>query len=170
MASSLLWRALAWILSRPAIAAWLIARAHRTPYWHIPEDGSYMERYWLFNPYAIDEKCPLRRFKWCPISVRLHVIKRPDRDRHLHDHPWNARTIILRGGYTEQREDGDWHVRLPGDTATLRFGEFHRIAALYPDATTLFITGRKRGTWGFKVDGAKVPHREYLGYASGSES
>jgi hypothetical protein len=30
-------------------------------------------------------------------------------------------------------------------------------------ATTLFITGKYRGTWGFLVDGVKVPWREYLG-------
>jgi hypothetical protein len=28
---------------------------------------------------------------------------------------------------------------------------------------TLFITWRYQGTWGFDVDGSKVPWREYLG-------
>lgn len=39
---------LAWLLSRPTVADWLIRRAMRTPYIHI--DG-YMSRWWLFNPY-----------------------------------------------------------------------------------------------------------------------
>ena len=31
----------------------------------------------------------------------------------------------------------------------------------FAGALTLFITGRYRGPWGFWVDGAKVPWREY---------
>jgi hypothetical protein len=56
------------------------------------------------------------------------------------------------------------HLRVPGDTARLMFGEYHRIAQISDGGVwTLFITGRNRGTWGFMVDGKKVPWREYLG-------
>jgi hypothetical protein len=153
-----LWRLVAWIVSRPLVADWLIERAQRTPYTDIHgKDGSlYMQRWWLFNPYF--PVTYLRQFEWFPISVRLHHIVRPDDDRHLHDHPWNCRTIILRGGYCEQREDKH-HLRMRGDTATIAHNEFHRIRHVYMDgAWTLFITGRKRGSWGFKM-----PWREYLG-------
>jgi hypothetical protein len=33
-------------------------------------------------------------------------------------------------------------------------------------AWTLFFTWRYQGTWGFLVDGAKVPWRKYLGLES----
>jgi hypothetical protein len=186
--SAIFWRACARFLSRPAVVDWLIRRAARTPYVHItgPDDSMYMERYWLFNPYpSSDEKqaavdAGLEEPKnWFPISVRLHRIMRPDGDRHLHDHPWNARTIILRGGYAEVRPipsnrhealtglpppDGAIFIRCPGDTATLNFGEYHRITSVTDDGVwTLFITGKYRGTWGFNVKGVKVPWRQYLG-------
>lgn len=162
--TELLWRVLAWCLSREPVANWLIRRAQRTPYTNITSaDGRevYMARWWLFNPYPAESSGARRRF---PISVRVHHIRRPDHDRHLHDHPWNARTIILRGGYMERREGGELRVMGRGSTAALRFGEYHRIASLDPvdGAVTLFITGKYRGTWGFLVNGEKVPYRHYL--------
>lgn len=150
-------------LARPAVAAWLIARAQRTPYRHL--DG-YMGRWWLFNPYETsDGQRPARGWlrRLLP-SVRIHHIQRPDEDRHLHDHPWDARTVILRGWYVEVREDGQHHLRYAGTTACLNFGEFHRVTHVAADGVwTLFITWRYRGTWGFKVDGHKVPWKQYLG-------
>lgn len=170
MMSSLLAKALA----RPAVADWIIRRAQRTPYFHITSDDGtdvYMYRWWLFNPYQRHNEGAGRRWgDWLP-SIRIHRIMREDRDRNLHDHPWNARTFILRGWYKEEREEHDClrcntHVwtRTAGDTARLRFGEFHRINEVSDGGVwTLFVTGRKRGTWGFLVNGVKVKWREYLG-------
>ena len=159
-----MWRALAQLLSWGPITRWLLRRAARTPYLHIlSADGydTYMFRWWLLNPYP-DSGGPSWH-PWLPFSVRMHRIMRRDYDRHLHDHPWDARTIILDGFYVERREDGCEVVRAPGDTATLRFGEFHRIDHVSPGGVlTLFITWRYQGTWGFLVDGRKVPHRDYL--------
>ena len=144
----------------------LIRRAQRTPYTNITSaDGGdvYMGRWWLFNPYGKDaagDPVP-PRWSWLP-SIRVHHIMRPDADRDLHDHPWNARTVILRGWYIEERQDGTY-VRRAGDTAALRFEQFHRIAEVSPGGVwTLFITWRYRGPWGFLVDGVKVPWRDYL--------
>ncbi len=175
----LFWKLICKIVSRPAVVDWLIRRAMRTPYFHIlcPDGSTYMERYWLFNPYPHSEPQNRKR-NWFPISVRLHKIMRPDSDRHFHDHPWNARTIILRGNYSEVRPlndpmlqvllrdlcDGHHYTRKAGDTARLRFGEYHRIVSVSDGGVwTLFVTGKYRGTWGFLVDGTKVPYREYLG-------
>lgn len=176
-------RLLAKFLARPAVADWLIARAMRTPYSHLPsnDDPSYMERYWLLNPfYPEDERerrkaVGLSEYNIFP-SIRLHRIMRRDLDRHLHDHPWNARTIILRGFYDEVRLERPYqavfdftkeeveHRRMAGDTATLRFGEYHRITSVSEGGVwTMFISGRKRGTWGFLVGGIKIPWRHYLG-------
>lgn len=158
--AELLWCAFAWIVSRRGVTDYLVKRAQRTPYVDIRSaDGTdtYMRRWWLFNPYH--DTPGLRRFGWCPISIRVHQILRADQDRHLHDHPWNARSVILAGGYREIRADGRILCREPGDTLSLRHGEFHRIASVDPQtgATTLFITGRYRGVWGFKI-----PYQEYL--------
>lgn len=169
----MIWAAIARVLAWPPIADRLIERAKRTPYRHIASaDGQdvYMGRFWLFNPYPGRDQPNTGWRTWLP-SVRIHHICREDRDRHLHDHPWHARTVILRGRYVETRqisEDGPGpthrrFMRQRGDTATLRYGEFHRIDSVSPGGVwTLFITYRYRGTWGFKVDGKKIPWRDYL--------
>ncbi len=186
------WWLIAKLLARPAVSAWLIARAQRTPYLHIMSaDGAemYMGRWWLFNPYSRKSHKPA--LWWCPWSFRVHHIMRPDEDRDLHDHPWNARTIILLGWYTEQRllraDDPALHQlvvsaaeqgmppnaafhatehidRRAGDTARLMHGEYHRIDQVSPGGVyTLFITSKWRGDWGFLVNGVKVPWRTYTG-------
>lgn len=152
----------------------------KTPYTNIYHPGAdgepqlYMGRWWLFNPYPAESSGKHNRF---PISIRIHHICMPDTARDLHDHPWNARTIILKGGYTERRlaeasflapHDGSTQylqMRNAGDTAKIKFGEFHSIDALaHGGAWTLFITGKYRGTWGFLVNGVKVQWRKYTGY------
>lgn len=169
-----LWRLVALIVSRPRVADWLIQRAQRTPYAHL--DG-YMDRWWLFNAYPADRSLPdaergkAKTISWLP-SIRIHHILREDRAAHHHDHPWNARTIILRGFYDEARfmparfSDGEIAVlrrRWRGDTARILFGEFHHIHRVSPGGVwTLFITWSYGGSWGFLVDGIKVPWREYL--------
>ncbi|CRN02156.1 hypothetical protein [Pseudomonas sp. 34 E 7] len=170
---NLFWRFVAKLLARPAVAAWLIARAQRTPYLHIMSaDGTemYMGRWWLFNPYSRETHKPA--LWWCPWSFRIHHIMRHDQDQDLHDHPWNARTVILRGFYKEQRRhtwESGGHTdinywREPGDTASLRHGEYHRIDEVSPGGVyTLFITSKWRGDWGFLVNGVKVPWRTYTG-------
>jgi uncharacterized protein YwqG len=92
----------------------------------------------------------------------------------MHDHPWDARTIILRGFYWEVRPmspndehyglaNGAHFLRWKGDTAQLNFGEFHQIVKVPEDGVwTMFITYKYRGTWGFLVDGVKVKWKEYL--------
>ena len=177
----LFWRPLARYLARPDVADRLIAYAQRTPYMHLPsdDDPSYMGRWWVFNPYSRETNVP----RWAPLipfSIRVHHVKRADGERHMHDHPWNARTIILRGWYMEERNsERDWELfelvggwpggseklfRGPGDTARLGFEEYHRITRVADGgAWTLFISWKWQGVWGFLVDGAKVPWRKYLG-------
>lgn len=189
--NNLFWKWLALFLAQPKVTAWLIARAKKTPYQHIlsPDHTKvYMERYWLFNPYPTQKekdayKAAGKKLPWqFPVSIRIHRIMVPDGDRHHHDHPWNARTILLKGGYDEERLEYrepcpslDWTSMLPGayytqpyrrkqgDTATLGFGEFHRITKVPAEGVwTLFITFPLQGDWGYMVDGKKVSFREYV--------
>lgn len=106
---NLFWRVAARVLSSERVTDWLIKRATKTPYHHLASaDGEelYMARYWLLNPY--DRETHKVKYSWLPWSIRLHFIYQPDKDHHMHDHPWDARTVILRGGYREQ---------VPGDDA-----------------------------------------------------
>lgn len=155
---------IAWLLSRPRVFNWLRHRAMWTPYSPImSRDGSvvYMHRYWLFNRY--DENGGAR-WAWLP-SIRLHHILHADDDPHLHDHPWDARTFIQDGWYWEQLDDAGhvMRMRCAGDTSALKFGQYHRIESVSEGGVwTLFITWKYRGTWGFRVNGVKVPYREYF--------
>lgn len=144
---------------------WLIARAKRTPYSHLP---GYMLRWWLV-PYGTGP---------FGVSARIHEILRSDDDRHFHDHPWWYVTIILRGGYWEvtpaiiELWRGHWvnigvvkrEWRGPGTVLFRRAKTWHRLEI--PEGqtcTTLFITGPYSNAWGFLVDGEKVHHDDYLG-------
>jgi hypothetical protein len=101
-------------------------------------------------------------------GIRVHRIVSSD-DRVFHDHPWNFASLILRGGYNEVTPitpDG-----VTGFVRRYEAGSFRRMRAsqwhyltLTPgeEAWTLFITGRKRQSWGFLVDGVKVPWRQYM--------
>lgn len=201
----LTWRILAYVATRKRVFVWLLRRAFRTPYSHITSaDGTdvYMRRFWLFNPYSVETG--ERQGEWAKRSwwremlpsVRLHHIMRADQDRHLHDHPWNARTIILKGWYEEERYVDESprgavkreanaqkpahlrfgysttsETRIAGYTGRLLFGQYHRITQVPRDGVwTLFITWRKRGSWGFDVDGHKVPWKQYLAEHSGHEA
>lgn len=171
---------LAKFLALPIVANWIIEQALKTPYSPIVKNERiYMERFWLFNSYDQGpQKQEKSKYPWFPWNIRVHHIRLPDQDRHLHDHPWNARTFILKGGYTEQRQHitaSDENsviihyrlkkiVRHVGDTAKLNYGEYHRIIELHPGgAWTLFVSGPYQGFWGFLVDGVKVHWRTYLG-------
>lgn len=147
---------LAAILAGPLVRNWLIRRAEKTPYFHIygPDGSPYIERFWLFNP--VDRDTNVARYRWCPFSIRLHRIHREDSGRHPHDHPWSARSFILSGGYIEVRRDRAL-LRTAGTSYALKHGEFHRIAQICEGgAVTLLVTGRRRGEWGFWVNGRKV--------------
>jgi len=183
-----LWQQLARQLCRPRVVDWLITHSSESPYAHLqdPDGTYYMRRFWLLNRYSFGKGGTRKGWRrWFP-SVRLHHIMRQDLDPHLHDHPWEARTVILRGSYREERLAGweeqitgwpweeqvqahirdytEHHLRLPGDTCKLNLRMFHNIVSVSEGGVwTLFITWKYQGTWGFRVKGKKVPYREYLG-------
>lgn len=95
-------------------------------------------------------------------GIMFHRIFRPDRQRDLHDHPWNFFSLVLRGRYEEEvdcptcRAAGDFHP----EPRTVRWWNYkraedrHRIAWVSRSPVwTLVFTGRKRRKWGFWVDG-----------------
>lgn len=106
--------------------------------------------------------------------VYLHHFHRSDADRDLHNHPWPGSSIILAGGYNEERRetasDGSYfiepRVRFPGDIVTLEPDTFHRVDLLDPVAGcwTLFTTGMRSQSWGFwnRDTGILTPWRDAL--------
>lgn len=178
----MLWRFIARLIATtPWLVSWLIKSAQTRPYYHLT---GYMDRWWLLpGAAANDSKSEYRSPWWLrrfPISIRLHHIKRPDNDRHLHDHPCGFRSIILKGWYYEARSYWDFddvavcqarpgacRLRQQGTTHFAKATTYHSIVAVPAEGVwTLFIMYQTPGPswnrWGFLVDGKKVPWREYL--------
>lgn len=111
-------------------------------------------------------------FQKLGIAIRVHKILRSDNGRDFHNHPWNFITILLKGSYFEIipkfNESGIYQGELKtfytsGDLLYRKHSHFHRLNLLvsrifnnrkiveiqYTPVWTLFITFRKKRTWGF---------------------
>lgn len=142
----------------------------------LPERGAFQGQRWmkpdgrvylwtqdpLIGPPEWDWYGETRKHRaWLP-SIRVHHILRRDLDRHPHNHPWTFRSIVLRGWYVESR-NGRVQTVAEGDTYRCNDTDFHRITQVSDGGVwTLFITGRKMHSWGFKTPEGFVPHWEYL--------
>ena len=95
-------------------------------------------------------------------SIWLHGIYAPDEDKHLHNHPWDFKSLVLKGSYIEQTENGNITQR-PGRFNSRNGKEdFHKILELKsPVIYTLFIVSPVKRTWGYKVDGTFIQNEEY---------
>jgi hypothetical protein len=113
--------------------------------------------------------------------VFLHRFHGPDPDRHVHNHPWRATSLILKGGYTEEvvrtppspfkafRDQfavGQWGNWWPC-VNRLREDEYHRIVNILPGTWSLVFGGPYFRSWGFLVDRKHVDWRAYLNVEDG---
>lgn len=118
----------------------------------------------------------LRRFfltpRWLPKRIFLHYFVRGDKDRFLHDHPWDFITLCLAGGYEETwRPDlGSVYAPrrrlMPGQWRSVRAEHTHKVTLLKSPTWTLLVVGRARRQWGFHTNAGWVNWREYLGLPS----
>ena len=156
---------------------WLIEQADEDPNWFLryltkkgrrriindPINGRpYMYRYHLFkNKNEDDEQTGFNIF--------LHKIVQSD-GRHLHDHPWNYATLILKGGYWENTPTGKFW-RGPGSIRFNRAKNLHfiRLGSNNVEGrveeipcTTLFIRFKKKQDWGFLVNGSWIDSKIYF--------
>jgi hypothetical protein len=124
---------------------------------------------WTYTIWGFDKSPYITRTLLPRLGGRrlmLHRIWRADYDKWLHNHPWSrASFLIVSGGYTEERlVDGEVvrFVLKPGDVNHLNASTFHRIVSIEPNTWTLGLIGERVQDWGFLVDGALVPWREYF--------
>jgi hypothetical protein len=122
-------------------------------------------------------------------GVYLHRMAAPDPGRDLHDHPWPFWSLILRGGYVEERARvteaavfaaladrwptgctrGVVERRKAFTVRGLRLGECHRIVELLaPKVWTLVVRGATRADragerrlWGFYLPSGWVDEATY---------
>ena len=95
-------------------------------------------------------------------SIYIHGIYKEDTDLHLHNHPWKIWTMILKGGYWEEREVGH-RLRTFGHMAYANTKAFHKINKMYRNPTyTLAIVGKRTNNkWGYKTENGFVDHITY---------
>lgn len=131
----------------------------------------YMTRYYLLGG-------PRKGWrKLLPFNLYLQFFHESDYSKDLHNHPWAwAYSLILKGGYWEERKYSDhwlappggyfalrgntqkdlhWvHVRklTPGSVNVLDADDFHRVDLLDERAGcwTLFLAGPQVQRWGFE--------------------
>jgi hypothetical protein len=124
------------------------------------EAAPYLTRYFLAEDAAAG-------------SVYLHHFHRGDGDPELHNHPWGGISLILAGGYREERRIGDaesyrveQRVYRAGSVNELEADTFHRLDLLEDagECWTLFVTGPRVQTWGFwdRTSGAFTPWDEFV--------
>ena len=96
--------------------------------------------------------------------LRVHHIHRSDEDTEFHDHPWDFRSLILRGSYLERTpSDPDGSAFVPGDWNAKRATDLHRLEVLSGPVITLVWRGPQRRKWGFQgLDGVWMPYEEFL--------
>ena len=122
--------------------------------------NSWFQIRWA-EPLGLPE-CPYL-YRWTFIllgfSIRIHHWLRSDDRRFLHDHACNFISIILRGEYTNVREDENGNIT----HTKVKAGEWWYSNALtrhYLDipkggAWTILLCGRPYHKWGFYVNGKK---------------
>lgn len=120
------------------------------------------------DPYMV--RWHLWRIRWLS-SCYLHLVRRSDDDRALHDHPWWNVSLVLAGGYVEVmpvdysapagRVRRVW--RAVGSLTCRRARASHRLVV--PDhapAVTLFLTGPRVRNWGFWCATGWVPWQRFV--------
>ncbi len=150
---------------RVSRALWSLVERQGRPYKVIYDDGGspYLLRVYQtkHEPHQLGS---VTRERQLP-AVYLHYFFRGDTDRELHNHPWEwAVSLILSGGYVEERYDGPLdlveprRVRArtlrPGAVNFIRHDTYHRVQLVNGPTWSLFIAGpRVRQTrgedWGF---------------------
>lgn len=127
----------------------------------------YLTRYYLTGK-------PTQKLGERP-GLRIHHFHASDQDRELHNHPWSGVSLVLKGGYIEERREPREYIKvpvkdeggtmyevvevyftthklcLPGAVNVLRKDTFHRATLIdhVKGCWTLFYTGRRNQSWGF---------------------
>lgn len=95
-------------------------------------------------------------------KICLHAIYKADEDKHLHNHPWNFWSFVLKGSYTERLPNFKLNPRFAGTYAYRQRDQFHKIEDLHsPVVYTFNVMWNFRDTWGYEVKGKYVDHETY---------
>lgn len=94
-------------------------------------------------------------------ALCLHWLNKPDPEPFNHDHPVTFLSIILRGGYTEQR-NGKLRSHYWFNFIRASADDQHTIVAVRPHTLTLCFMGPKTREWGFhQPNGTWIYWKDY---------
>lgn len=101
-------------------------------------------------------------------AIYIHAIYKHDEDGHLHSHPWNFWSLILKGGYEEifkSKYNSDYinYTKKPFSLSFRFYDDYHKVIKLFSTTWTLvFCSPRNKNyTWGYDVSGTHVNFDEY---------
>ncbi len=106
----------------------------------------YFERYAIFE---------IENFA----SLYIHRIHKADKDKHLHTHPWNFASVILKGAYVEETDDG-LNIKIPGVFSFAGRHFCHKIRQILegPVISLFFVYGKYK-PWYYSM--GKIDSVEY---------
>ena len=81
-------------------------------------------------------------------SIRIHIWRRSDDKRYMHDHPWGFLTLVVRGYYTDVSLRGRDVMRV-GSVRHRRSGHRHYVEVPRCGCITILFTGPAERKWGF---------------------
>ncbi len=93
-------------------------------------------------------------------AICLHWILKPDAEPHQHDHPVTFLSMILRGWYTEWRNEGVYRRKWFNWIRASR-SDKHMIIRCRPGTLTLCLMGPKTREWGFHTEAGWVYWKDY---------
>ena len=160
-----------------SILTWFVRFARLPKRTITRDDGKpYLERWYLcgepgglkyFGEGQTEMRWWQRAFTWLPCTY-VHRFLSDDTDEELHNHPWEATSLILAGGYVEERrlhvEPYDAKGAIPFDrnrkrTTMQKFtpgmrnfifaDTFHKVTLIDHDCWTIIVCGKKVSSWGF---------------------
>lgn len=179
-----------------SLLSWFVSFAKLPKRTITRDDGKpYLERWYLWGEpgglkYFPEGQTEMRWWQRALTGLSCTYVHRfvaSDDDEELHNHPWEATSYILAGGYIEERriavpgsDDVPEHFthRIGGAVLQFRtkrrtvvqvfrpwsrnyiFAEtFHKVTLIEDDAWSVIVCGKKVGTWGFlNVETGKFLH------------
>ena len=160
-----------------SILSWFVRFAKLPKRTITRDDGKpYLERWYLcgepgglkyFPEGQTEMRWWQRALAWLPCTY-VHRFVASDDDEELHNHPWEATSLILAGGYVEERRlhvepfrsrEGNVVPLVQRKTILQEFtpwklnyifaDTFHKVTLIEDDAWTIIVCGKKVGSWGF---------------------
>jgi hypothetical protein len=100
-------------------------------------------------------------------KVYLHHILQSDQDKHMHDHPFNFTSFILRGGYRE-----DWAASpywsdikeryvTAGSLVRHDHTDAHKLTLTTPQVWSLVFVSGETWDWGYQTERGWMQHETY---------